>query len=217
MRSARTSAPESRTELHRILKQAAFQVCSGREHVLLVVLSLSIEVGRLTAGLGGQMFRRFAAPALLALLSLTLVLSGCGGGAGPTNPQTGPATTPSSSPGAKSLKVFLVKGEVLTTVTRQGNGVEDALKYMIEGPNASEKAQGISTAVPPGTQLLSYSAPGGKATADFSKEMLDYGGGSARVQAIMGQIDKTIQSNDPSITSVAITIEGKPAEEVLQP
>ena len=58
---------------------------------------------------------------------------------------------------------------------------------------------------------------GGTAIADFSKEILGYGGGSARVQEIMAQIDNTVTSNDSSVKNVSVTVEGKPSEETLQP
>lgn len=162
------------------------------------------------------MFRRIATSALLLTVALA-ALAGCASGSGPsTSPSTAPSGS-STSPGSRTLEVYLVKGEVLTVVERHGEGVEDALKEMLSGPSRTEEEAGISTAIPADTTLLSYSALGGKAVADFSGEMLRYGGGSARVQAIMGQIDNTIRKNDPSVTAVSVTIEGKPAEEVLQP
>jgi hypothetical protein len=47
--------------------------------------------------------------------------------------------------------------------------------------------------------------------------MLNYGGGSARVQAIVSQVDNTVLNNDKTVSAVDITVDGVPAEEVLQP
>ncbi|PKQ28796.1 MAG: hypothetical protein CVT63_01080, partial [Candidatus Anoxymicrobium japonicum] len=95
--------------------------------------------------------------------------------------------------------------------------VEEALSEMLKGPTATEKKQGYSTAIPEGTKLRSYSVADDHATVGFSKEMLNYDGGSSRVQAIRSQIDNTIMNNNKTIKTVIITVDGKPADEVLQP
>jgi spore germination protein GerM len=55
----------------------------------------------------------------------------------------------------------------------------------------------------------------GVATADFSRELRAYGGGSARVQAIRAQITQTLLQF-PQVRDVRLTIEGQ-AEGVLEP
>lgn len=158
---------------------------------------------------------------ILGFLLTATVAAGCGssGGASNTSPSTGPQT-PLTTPSAKTtMSVFFVKGEVVSQVTRPAPDptAEVALKAMLEGPTAAEKSQGYSTAVPAGTRLQSFTVSGTQATADFSKEMLNYGGGSAIVQAIVSQIDNTVLNNDKTLSTVLITVDGKPAEEVLQP
>ncbi|MEA2573450.1 MAG: hypothetical protein QOH93_748 [Chloroflexia bacterium] len=89
---------------------------------------------------------------------------------------------------------------------------------------------GFTTAIPTPEELLSY--PGrpidwgprvrlrkltivdGVATADFSKEMAAYGGGSARVNAIQEQITRTLKQF-PSVKDVHILIDGQ--ADALQP
>ena len=168
--------------------------------------------------------KRIAIPFGVAVLLLVITaLVGCGPGTGATG--TVPINTivksKQSTPGAATLNVFMLKGDTLTEVLRTAQGdadlVQQALNDLLAGPTAAEKAMGLNTAIPAGTKLLSYSVSGGKATADFSKEMLNFGGGSARVQAILGQIDNTIKANDPTVKSVSVTVEGKPAEEAIQP
>jgi spore germination protein GerM len=55
----------------------------------------------------------------------------------------------------------------------------------------------------------------GVATADFTKEMNAYGGGSARVQAIREQIARTLQQF-ATVDEVVIAVSGE-TEGVLQP
>jgi spore germination protein GerM len=161
-----------------------------------------------------------ALAALIAVTALSAVLAvaGCGGKSAvkETSRETAPATTPST---AATVTVFLLKGETVTAVSRKVSkaGAEVALTEMLKGPTGAEAQQGFATAIPNGTRLLSYRVEGGKATADFSGELKNYGGGSARVQGIVDQITRTVTSNDKGVTSVEIEIAGVPAEESLQP
>lgn len=132
-----------------------------------------------------------------------------------------PATKPTNgtTPAGPNVTVFLLKEEIVMPATRAVAEAtpQAALTELLKGPTAEEAAQGLQTAVPSGTLLQGYTVTGNKATVDFSKEMLNYGGGSARVQAIIGQITNTVTANDPNVKSVVITVDGNPADEVLQP
>ena len=164
------------------------------------------------------MHKRLPGLALAGILVVAIVVAGCGAGGG--SPATIPATSPKTTPSAKTtLSVFFMKGEVATQVMRQAENptVQAALNDMLQGPNEAEKEKGFTTAIPAGTKLQAYSVSGGRATADFSKEILNYGGGSARVQAIVSQVDNTVLNNDKTVSAVDITVDGVPAEEVLQP
>ena len=170
------------------------------------------------------MLKRISIPAVAALLLLVVtVLAGCGSGGGTsgTVPLNSIPEAHQTTPAQVTLNVFLVKGETVSQVTRTTQTstdlVQQALADMLAGPTEAEKTQGFSTAIPAGTRLLSYQLTNGKATADFSKEMLSFGGGSSRVQAILGQVSNTITANDPAVKTVSVTVEGKPADEVLQP
>jgi len=171
------------------------------------------------------MLKRIVIPAAAVILVLAATaLVGCGG-SGTGNTGTVPANSmpkrPETTPTVIDLRIFMVKGETVTEVLRtaQGNAdlVQQALTNLLAGPNQAEKDQGLTTAMPEGTRLLSYQVKAGRATADFSAEMLNVGGGSARVQAILGQVDNTITANDPAVKGVAVTVEGRPFEEVVQP
>lgn len=104
-----------------------------------------------------------------------------------------------------------------------------ALNELLQGPPDGNLA-GAVTALPtvkdivtfPGRQsdwgyevkLIKLTITNGVATANFSKEMRAYGGGSARVQTIRQQIERTLKQF-PSVQSVVIQIEGQP--DALQP
>ncbi|MFH1151182.1 MAG: GerMN domain-containing protein [Actinomycetota bacterium] len=164
---------------------------------------------------------------VIAILAACLVLplptlSGCGSGGAtqPTAPDhTGAQTTPSTGPGAGEVDVFLLEGETVRPSKRSVAvpGAKSALEELLKGPTAGELAQGLHTEIPSGTRLNSFEVTGGIATADLSSEVRNYGGGSARVQAIMSQIQDTIMANDDSVKTVAITVDGVPSEEALQP
>jgi spore germination protein GerM len=168
------------------------------------------------------MSRRMIVAVAMVLAALVLA-AGCGGTGGstakpttPTTPTT-PATTP--NPAGPTVSVFLLKGDVVSQVRREvaTATVVDALNELLKGPTQAEKDQGYTTAIPAGTRLQAYKTIGATASADFSKELLNYGGGSAAVQAITSQIDNTVVSNNKAIKTVDITVDGKQASEVLQP
>jgi hypothetical protein len=105
-----------------------------------------------------------------------------------------------------------------------------ALNELIQGPPDGNAAGAVS-ALPtvqeivtfPGRQsdwgyevrLLKLTIANGVATANFSKELRAYGGGSARVQTIRQQIERTLKQFR-SVQNVVIQIEGQTATE-LQP
>lgn len=105
-----------------------------------------------------------------------------------------------------------------------------ALNELLSGPPDGNLA-GAETALPtveeivnfPGrdedwgyrVKLLGLTIEDGVATANFSKELRAYGGGSARVQMIRQQIERTLLQF-PTVDRVVIQIEGQ-SEGVLEP
>ncbi len=104
------------------------------------------------------------------------------------------------------------------------------LNELLWGPGPPNLA-GFTTAIPTPEQVLSFPgrAPGwgarvtlrslvirdGVATADFSRELKAYGGGSLRVMLIRRQIAPTLMQF-PTVQEVRIAIEGQ-TEGVLEP
>jgi len=91
----------------------------------------------------------------------------------------------------------------------------DVIELLLEGPTAGERDQlGATQAIPDGTELISAEVSDGLATLDLSEELLDYGGGSARVLAIEASIRRTATALD-TVDEVLILVEGRP--DALQP
>lgn len=165
--------------------------------------------------------RAFLAIAMVgaALLAL-LTLAGCPSKSKPgttgstaTTPSS-TATSPTTQPSAGGLTVYFLQGERVQPVPRDGSGgAKEALQDLLEGPSSAEKSSGLTTAIPAGTKLLSYTVDNGVAKADFSEEIAS--GGSTRVLLVTDQVDSTVMANDGSAKSVQILVAGNP--EGLQP
>lgn len=113
-------------------------------------------------------------------------------------------------------------GEVLPvteTVVRTNLPVEATLRKLLSeksGTIDQETRSGYVTNIPEGTRLVSLNVSGGTATVILSPELESYGGGSCRVTAIRAQIKQTLKQFS-SVRNVVISVEGKTAEETLQP
>jgi spore germination protein GerM len=93
-------------------------------------------------------------------------------------------------------------------------GAVEAVQELLEGPTSDEQAQGLIDPFPDGTALRSLEVEDGEATADFSSEILEFGGGAANVRAITGAITETLLAQE-GIDSVVILVEGEP--DAIQP
>ena len=128
--------------------------------------------------------------------------------------------TPTPSPVMVEVSLFFANadstGEV--EVKRQVSApaeLGDVIELLLEGPTVSERDQlGAIQAIPEGTELISAEVSDGLATLDLSGELLDYGGGSARVLAIEASIRRTATALD-NVDEVLILVEGRP--DALQP
>lgn len=103
-------------------------------------------------------------------------------------------------------------------VVREVTGDADArraLDLVVEGPTEREIGElGVVDAIPAGTMVKSLTIAGGVATADFTSEILAFGGGSANVIAITGAIERTLLAQ-PGVSSVVILVDGRP--DAIQP
>jgi hypothetical protein len=139
-----------------------------------------------------------------------------------------------SDPTTQLITLYWVLGEEVVPVQQRVPRTKRigtaALNELLWGPSPPNLA-GFSSAIPTPEQVLSY--PGreadwgprvtlrsltivdGVATADFSRELRAYGGGSLRVMLICKQITQTLLQF-PTVHSVRIAIEGQ-TEGVLEP
>jgi hypothetical protein len=137
-------------------------------------------------------------------------------------------------PDTQSIVLFFLLGEDLQPVSRRIPRTAEvgtaALDELLWGPPAPNLA-GFGTALPTPQQVLDYPGRGpgwgprailkrltitdGIATADFSKEIQAYGGGSLRVSLLRQQIEETLKQF-PTVQQVIIAVEGE-TEGVLQP
>jgi hypothetical protein len=139
-----------------------------------------------------------------------------------------------SDPDTQLIKLYWVLGEDLVPVhqriPRTARIGTAALNELLWGPGPPNLA-GFTSAIPTPEQVLAYPgrAPSwgprvtlrsltienGVATADFSRELRAYGGGSLRVRLIRQQITQTLMQF-PTVSAVRIAIEGQ-TEGVLEP
>jgi len=137
-------------------------------------------------------------------------------------------------PEVMQVTLYFVLGEQLQPVQRNVPRTvavgTAALEELLWGPPPLNLA-GFETAIPMPEDVLNYHARGsdwgprvtlrmltivdGVATADFSRELQAYGGGSLRVMLIRQQIEQTLRQF-PTVQEVRIAIEGE-TEAVLEP
>jgi hypothetical protein len=131
------------------------------------------------------------------------------GGQSP-NPST---TTPAETNESTVVVYFLDESLQAVPVERvaEGPGVaRTAVEALVAGPNRSEVAAGLATALPPDSLVLGLTIDGGLATVDMSLEF-EAGGGSASILGRLAQLVYTLTEFD-NIDRVRLLIEGKAVE-----
>jgi spore germination protein GerM len=127
------------------------------------------------------------------------------------------ATTSSSdTPVADTmrLQVYYTRGEGVFAVSRvlpKSDRVgAAAMKALLQGPTAEEKAAGITTNIPKGSTFLGLSIKDGIATVDLSQEYAS-GGGSFSMAMRLAQVVFTL-TQFPTVDGVMFKLDGKPVE-----
>lgn len=152
------------------------------------------------------------------LLALLPLVAACGGASSPGSPSPS-ATAPTPSATATStatpvttstVGVYLLRGERVQAVARtaQGAGVAaEAVRGLLAGPTATERAAGLSSAVPAGTRLLGLAVHDGLATVDLSGEF-GSGGGSLSMTERVAQVVFTL-TRFPTVQRVSFRLDGR--------
>jgi hypothetical protein len=141
------------------------------------------------------------------------------GGTGEPSPTASPSGETGSEPEERTMsyEVWFVQGDgPWLFVTERTEPFDPAigtaaLTSLFDGPTSAERAVGVSTAVPRGTELLSLSIDDGLATADLSGEY-ESGGGSASMFLRLAQLTYTLTQFD-SVDEVTFTLDGQPVGE----
>lgn len=165
-------------------------------------------------------------PAAVALAAI--MLAACGAISSPgTSPTPSPSAsvTPSLSPSATptpsasptptptpltTVAVYFIRDQKISVAHRdvaRGDAV-GALAALMAGPSATERALGLSTSIPSGTQFLYVSWDGLYATVNLSHQFAS-GGGSFSMSARLAQVVFTVTQFAP-IKYVSFQLDGKP-------
>ena len=171
------------------------------------------------------MGRRGRILGVIAVIALLVGLGGCGGSSAPTRPSSIPASsTTSATPGTTApppttqapapldVRVYLLHGETIDvahrTVPPTVRTATAALDELLAGPTPTERALGLTTAVPPGTRLLGVTIAQGTATVNLTSAFAS-GGGSLSMRARLAQVTFTL-TQFPTVNGVVYQLEGTP-------
>ncbi|MDQ3397462.1 MAG: GerMN domain-containing protein [Deinococcota bacterium] len=108
--------------------------------------------------------------------------------------------------------IYFVRSEAtalgLEPVARRGQGgLEGALRALIAGPNAEERARGLSSAIPEETAVLALTLEGDLVTVDLGATFGE-GGGAALMTARLNQLFYTL-TQPGEVTRVSLYIGGE--------
>lgn len=156
---------------------------------------------------------RAAALALAIIVVSGGMLQACGGDDDDPTPSPGLTTISLAFP--RVTQTDLEFPNFTRTVADDDVTLEHILELLLAGPAPQEREQGVTNPFPRDTRLLSVGVTNGTVTVDLSEEVLDFGGGSANVLAIVGSIERTVMANRPETAEVILLVEGEP--DAIQP
>ncbi|MGZ8571216.1 MAG: Gmad2 immunoglobulin-like domain-containing protein [Actinomycetota bacterium] len=159
-------------------------------------------------------FRLITLAAVLAFVGTACSSGGPGDGGSATTPTSTPTSSATSSPtpSMTTFEVWFGYGEWLFVTERtepSGPRVGTAaVNALLAGPSAAERAAGVGTSIPEGTELLGLSIDGGVATVDLSRTF-ESGGGSLSMFSRLAQLTYTL-TQFPTVHGVNLELDGKP-------
>jgi germination protein M len=138
---------------------------------------------------------------------VVLALAGCAGGDDDAEP-------PPSS--ARMLRVYFVRGENVGPAARavpqtQAVGAS-AVRELLAGPSAEERAAGLVSSVPGATRLNDLSIDDGVATVDLTRAF-ESGGGSTSMKLRVAQVVYTL-TQFPTVKRVRFRLDGRPVDAI---
>jgi germination protein M len=155
-------------------------------------------------------------------LALCVVVSAACAGNGTSTDRPSDRKEPQSSdttPGADNdstatvdYEVWFAVDEFLHASARTGEGTPRvgtaAMESLLSGPSEDEQAAGLTSAIPPGTELLGLDIQDGIATVDLSPHY-ETGGGSSGMRMRLAQVVYTL-TQFPTVSGVLLEIDGRP-------
>jgi hypothetical protein len=111
-----------------------------------------------------------------------------------------------------SVAAYFVRSEHPASVHREVVGpavATAAVRALLAGPTAAERAAGLSTAVPDGTELRSLTVSRGQALVDLTGRFAS-GGGSLSMGLRLTQLVTTV-TQFPAVSSVRLWLDGRAA------
>ena len=137
---------------------------------------------------------------------------GDGGSGTPPNSSATSSVTSTPTPGTTTFDVWFGYGEWLFVTERTEPSSPRvggaAVTALLAGPSGAERAAGVGTSIPEGTELLGLSIDGGIATVDLSG-MFGSGGGSLSMFSRLAQLTYTL-TQFPGVHGVNLKMDGKP-------
>jgi hypothetical protein len=110
-----------------------------------------------------------------------------------------------------TYEVWFTRGESLFAVSRAQLATprvgSAAMEALLEGPNPRERAAGVGSQVPPGSQFLGLTVQDGIATVDLTSEF-ESGGGSASLDMRIAQVVYTL-TQFPTVKGVLFQLDGE--------
>jgi germination protein M len=160
----------------------------------------------------------------ILVVLVTILATACGSSAAVdegtvTPPAGGTTTAPGSGPSSQpvgvphtTLQVWLRREDTIWPVRRSVPRTlavgSAAMEALLSGPTAAERADGITTVVPPGTALLGLTIDRGTATVDLSSEY-EAPGDQRSITTRLAQVVYTL-TEFPTVKRVAFELDGQP-------
>jgi len=126
--------------------------------------------------------------------------------------RTAPPPSASGQPNAAQVTIFLIQGKRLVgvkTTAPQPGRTDQAIRVLLGGVSTSQSDQGLRSAIPDGTHLLSFDLTGTSATLDLSKEF-SAARSSDQILAV-GQLVFTSTASG-RVSEVSFAVNGRPIE-----
>ena len=131
-----------------------------------------------------------------------------------TTTTTPPQPTTTIGKDNMTVTVYYSRGEKMCAAARIVPKTQEvgaaAMKALLEGPTAEEKAAGMVSTIPDGTTFLGLSIKAGVATVDLSKEYAS-GGGSLSMFMRLAEVAFTL-TQFPTVEGVNFKLDGEPVD-----